>query len=499
MAVVEQERRSVLLRRDRVVGALVDDLEVAHAELVADRRARVGAHRAGHDQRRLLRQVIGEREHLGRHLGLRHHALDGAGAVAHLEEVQLPARAPSRQPPVQRDRPPRVRADPLDRRRLRHASPRHSRRAPAKLVAGGRGRLESAAGGTAMLGFRLNEEQESFRAAVRSFAEKALAPRVEELERTETFPMDLFRELGRLGYLGVGYPEEYGGSGGDMVMRCLLIEEIARVNCGFAAALLAHVGLGCIPIFRFGTEEQKRQYLVPAIRGEKLGAFGLSEPNSGSDAASIRTRAERKGDVYVINGAKMFITNGNIADYCLVAAYTDPSRRGAGISMFIVDTKVPASALLGGVEGGFKQVTGTLEGGRITHSARSVGVSQAALEAAVKYAKEREQFGQPIVKFQAIKFKLARMAMEVETARTSMWRAAWLFDQGYCMREAAMAKLYASEVAQRVTWEAVQIFGGYGYITEFPVERFWRDARLMTITEGTTEIQLTIIARELGL
>jgi alkylation response protein AidB-like acyl-CoA dehydrogenase len=379
-----------------------------------------------------------------------------------------------------------------------------------------------------MLGFVLNEEQDAFRAAVRSFAEKTLAPRVEELEATETFPRDIFVELGRLGYLGVGYPETYGGSGGDMVMRCLLIEEIARVNCGFAAALLAHVGLASIPVLRFGTEEQKQRYLMPAVRGEKLGAFGLSEPNSGSDAASIRTTAERRGDHYVINGTKMFITNGNIADYCLVAAYTDRSKRGTGISLFIVDTdtpgysvsrklkktghhtsetaalafddmKVPASALLGGVEGGFKQVTGTLEGGRITHAARSVGVSQAALEAAVKYAKEREQFGQPIAKFQAIKFKLARMAMEVETARTMMWRAAWLFDQGPCMREAAMAKLFASEVAQRVTWEAVQIHGGYGYIAEFPVERFWRDARLMTITEGTTEIQLTIIARELGL
>jgi alkylation response protein AidB-like acyl-CoA dehydrogenase len=378
-----------------------------------------------------------------------------------------------------------------------------------------------------MLGFRLNEEQESFRLAVRSFAEKELAPRVDQLEETETFPRDLFRQLGTLGYLGVGYPEEYGGSGGDMVMRCLLIEEIGRINCGFAAALLAHVGLGCIPIVRFGTEAQKRAYLVPAIRGEKLGSFGLSEPNSGSDAASIRTTAERRGDEYVINGSKMFITNGNIADYCLVAAYTDRSKRGAGISMFVVDTdtpgfsvsrklkktghhtsetaaltfedmRVPASALLGGVEGGFKQVTGTLEGGRITHAARSVGVSQAALEAALRYARERQQFGQPIARFQAIKFKLARMAMEVETARTMMWRAAWLFDQGYAMREAAMAKLFASEVAQRVTWEAVQIHGGYGYITEFPVERFWRDARLMTITEGTTEIQLTVIAREVG-
>jgi alkylation response protein AidB-like acyl-CoA dehydrogenase len=379
-----------------------------------------------------------------------------------------------------------------------------------------------------MLGFTLSEEQEAFRQAVRSFAEKSLAPRVEALEASETFPMDLFRELGRLGYLGVGYPEEYGGSGGDMVMRCLLIEEIARVNCGFAAALLAHVGLGCIPIFKFGTEEQKRRYLVPALRGEKLGSFGLSEPDSGSDAASVRTTAVRRGDHWVINGTKMFITNGNIADYCLVVAYTDRTRRGDGISVFIVDTDtpgytvsrklkktghhtsetaalafedmaVPAGALLGGVEGGFKQVTGTLEGGRITHAARSVGVSQAALDAALAYARTRVQFGQPIAKFQAIRFKLARMAMEVETARTMMWRAAWLFDQGACMREAAMAKLYASEVAQRVTWEAMQIHGGYGYIAEFPVERYWRDARLMTITEGTSEIQLTIIARELKL
>ena len=379
-----------------------------------------------------------------------------------------------------------------------------------------------------MLGFTLNEEQEAFRSAVRGFAERSLGPRVEELERTETFPIDLFRELGRLGYLGVGYPEEYGGSGGDMVMRCLLIEEIARVNCGFAAALLAHVGLGCIPLLRFGTEEQKREFLVPALRGERLGCWGLSEPNSGSDAASIRTTAERHGDQYVINGSKMFITNGNIADYCLIAAYTDRTKRGTGISTFVVDTKtpgfhvsrklrktghhtsetaaltfedlrVPATALLGGIEGGFKQVTGTLEGGRITHAARSVGVSQAAFEAALGYAREREQFGRKIAKFQAIKFKLARMGMEVETARTVMWRAAWLFDRGPCMREAAMAKLFASEVAQRVTWEAMQIHGGYGYITEFPVERYWRDARLMTITEGTTEIQLTIIARELGL
>lgn len=380
-----------------------------------------------------------------------------------------------------------------------------------------------------MLGFTLDEEQETFRRAVRSFAEKELAPRVEELERTETFPVDLFRRLGDLGYLGVGFPEECGGAGGDMVMRCLLIEEIARINCGFAAALLAHVGLATIPIWKFGTDEQKQRYLAPALRGEKIGAFALSEPNAGSDAASLRTVAERRGDGYVITGAKMFITNGGLADYVLVAAYTDRSRRGAGISLLIVDTGtpgftvqrklhktghhtaetvaldfedcyVPRSQLLGGTEGGFRQVVGTLEGGRITHAARSVGVSQAALEAALRYAGEREQFGQKIGRFQAIRFKVARMAMEVEAARTMMLRAAWLFDHGTrCMREAAMAKLFASEVAQRVTWEAVQIHGGYGYITEFPVERYWRDARLMTITEGTSEIQLTIIARELGL
>jgi alkylation response protein AidB-like acyl-CoA dehydrogenase len=379
-----------------------------------------------------------------------------------------------------------------------------------------------------MLGFTLSEEQEAFQLAVRDWAARALAPRVEELEATETFPVDLFRDLGKLGYLGVGIPEDAGGSGGDMVMRCLLIEEIGRVNCGVAAALLGHVGLATIPLVKYGTPEQKARYLRPALAGEKLGCFGLSEPNAGSDAASLRTTAVRDGDAYVINGSKIFITNGTIADYCMLAAYTDRSRRGGGISMFVVDTttpgyvvskklrklghhtsetavlafenmRVPASALLGGTEGGFAQVTGTLEGGRITHAARSVGVSQAALDVALRYAGEREQFGQRIGKFQAIKFKLARMAMEVETARTMVWRAAWLFDQGVpCMKEAAMAKLFASEAAQHVTWEALQIHGGYGYITEFPVERFFRDARLMTITEGTSEIQLTIIARELG-
>jgi alkylation response protein AidB-like acyl-CoA dehydrogenase len=379
-----------------------------------------------------------------------------------------------------------------------------------------------------MLGFTFTEEQQAFQQALRAFLEKTLAPQVEELEAAEQFPMAVFRELGRLGYLGVGVPEDEGGSGGDTIMRAILLEEVARINCGLAAALIAHVGLCTTPLIRFGTDEQRARYLRPALSGEKLGCFGLSEPDAGSDAAGLRTTAVRDGDQYVINGSKMFITNGTIADYCMLAAYTDRTRRGDGISLFIVDSdtpgytverklkktghhtsetaalafadmRVPASALLGGVEGGFKQVTGSLEGGRVAHAARSVGVSQAALDAALAYAKERKQFGQPIAKFQAIKFKLARMAMEVDVARTAMLRAAWLFDQGPCMREAAMAKLYCSEVAQRVTWEAMQIHGGYGYITEFPVERYWRDARLMTITEGTSEIQLMIIARQLGL
>jgi alkylation response protein AidB-like acyl-CoA dehydrogenase len=379
-----------------------------------------------------------------------------------------------------------------------------------------------------MLGFTLSEEQEAFRQAVRALAEGMLAPHVEELEAKEQFPLAVFRELGRLGYLGVGVPEADGGSGGDTIMRALLLEEIARVNCGLAAALIAHVGLCTTPLIRFGTPAQRERYLKPALAGTKLGCFALSEPDAGSDAAGLRTRAVRDGDHYVINGSKMFITNGTIADYCLIAAYTDPTRRGDGISLFVVDTttpgfvvsrklrktghhtsetaaltfedlRVPVAALLGGVEGGFKQVTGSLEGGRVAHAARSVGVSQAALEAATAYAKQRKQFGQPIAKFQAIKFKLARMAMDVDVARTTMLRAAWMFDQGPCMREAAMAKLFCSEVAQRVTWEAMQIHGGYGYITEFPVERYWRDARLMTITEGTSEIQLIIIARELGI
>jgi len=379
-----------------------------------------------------------------------------------------------------------------------------------------------------MLGFTLTEEQQAFQQALRTFLEKTLAPQVEELEANEQFPMAVFRELGRLGYLGVGVPEDEGGSGGDTIMRAILLEEVARINCGLAAALIAHVGLCTTPLIRFGTDAQRERYLRPALSGEKLGCFGLSEPDAGSDAAGLRTTAVRDGDQYVINGSKMFITNGTIADYCMLAAYTDRTRRGDGISLFIVDAdtpgytverklkktghhtsetaalafadmRVPASALLGGVEGGFKQVTGSLEGGRVAHAARSVGVSQAALDAALAYAKERKQFGQAIAKFQAIKFKLARMAMEVDVARTTMLRAAWLFDQGPCMREAAMAKLFCSEVAQRVTWEAMQIHGGYGYITEFPVERYWRDARLMTITEGTSEIQLMIIARQLGL
>ena len=380
-----------------------------------------------------------------------------------------------------------------------------------------------------MLGFRLSEEQESFRLAVRSFAEKELAPRVDELEAAESFPMDLFRHLGSLGYLGVGYPEEYGGSGGDMVMRCLLIEELARVNCGFAAALLAHVGLGCIPIFRFGTEEQKRRYLVPAIKGEKLGSFGLSEPNSGSDAASIRTTAERHGDHYVINGTKMFITNGNIADYCLVAAYTDRTRRGTGISMFIVDTdtpgfirekkleklgmhasdtallafqdmRVPGDAVLGEVGKGFYHIMWELQGERLIGAAGCVAGAQRCFDMTLQYAKERTAFGRPIGGFQVIRHKFAEMATKIETARQMVYTTAWRVQNGdYPVREISMAKLYASRIAFEVADECLQIHGGNGYMKEYGIERAWRDVRLNRIGAGTDEIMLEVIGRSYGL
>lgn len=376
--------------------------------------------------------------------------------------------------------------------------------------------------------FRLSEEQEIFRNAIRKFAEKEITPLVEKAEEEESFPTDLIPKLGKLGYLGLRYPTEYGGAGADKVMECIYAEELHRVCSGIAAGLLASA-LACDPIFYFGTEEQKHKYLVPTIGGEKIGAFALTEPNAGSDVASLQTYAVRDRDDYILNGTKIFITNGPICDYCVVAAYTDPDRKREGITLFIVDKgtlgfsvsrklrkvgnrssetaelvfqdcRIPAENMIGEKEGGgIAKLSKSLTSGRITFGARCVGLSQAAYEMSLQYARERVQFGRPIIEFQVNKFKLAEMAMYTDIMRTITFRAASLLDQGQsCSREASMVKLFCTETLQKITADAMQLHGGYGYMMEFPIQRVWRDARLYTITEGTSEIQHLIIAKESG-
>ncbi|MEJ5377142.1 MAG: acyl-CoA dehydrogenase family protein [bacterium] len=376
----------------------------------------------------------------------------------------------------------------------------------------------------------LTEEQRIFKKAVRSFVEKEVAPLVEEAEEKETFPISLFRKMGELGYLCVRYPVEMGGAGADKVTECILVEELCRVCAGIAGGVLVQSGLATEPIYRFGSEELKERFLYPAIRGEKIGAFALTEPDVGSDAASIRTRAVREGQYYIINGSKMFITNGPICDFAVVAASVDPSRKAHGINLFVVekgtpgftvarklrkvgncsaetgelvfeDCKVPVSHRIGPREGGgFAQIRETLMSGRITYGARCTGVAQAAYEAAFQYAQQRVQFGKPIGKFQVNRFKLASMAMKIDIMRSYTYRVARLSDMGArVMKEASMVKLFCSETLQEVLSQAMQIHGGYGYMMEYPIQRFWRDGRLFTITEGTSEIHHMIIAQELGI
>ncbi|MEM4408166.1 MAG: acyl-CoA dehydrogenase family protein [Candidatus Caldarchaeum sp.] len=377
--------------------------------------------------------------------------------------------------------------------------------------------------------FEFTEEQKMFRETVRDFAKNEIEPLIEEYERKEEFPKHLFPVLGEMGFLGIVFPEKYGGIGLDKVTECVFAEEMGRVCAGIAMCINAHVDLACLPVWKNGTEEQRERYLVPAIQGKLIGALGLTEPNAGSDVRGIKTQATKKGDRYVINGSKTWITNGCMADFYIIAAYTDKAKKGEGISLFIVDKgtpgfavtrkieklghhsadtgelafdgcEVPEENLLGGQEGGFQAVMDTLIAARITHAIKSVGIATAAFEYALQYSKEREAFGRPISKFQAIGFKLAEMATKIETARLITYKAAWLYDQGKrCVKEASMAKLYAAEVAQWVTSEAVQVLGGYGYAVEYPVERYFRDAKLSSITEGTSEIQHIIIGRELGI
>ena len=374
--------------------------------------------------------------------------------------------------------------------------------------------------------FELTEEQEMIRRMVRDFAEKEIVPIAGEMDEKGEFPWEIIRKMAPLGFLGLPIPEEYGGAGVDNIGFAIAMEEIARASGSIAITLDAHVSLACEAILQFGSEEQKRKYLVPLARGEKLGAFALTEPEAGSDAAAIKTRAVLSGDEWVLNGQKVFITNGSIADVVVVAAVTDPTKGHRGISNFIVekgtpgfrpgrdeekmglkgsvtsqlffeDCRVPKENLLGKEGEGFKQFLIVLDAGRIAIGAMAVGLAQAALDASIAYAKERVQFGQPIAKFQAIQWMIADMATQLDGARLLVYRAAWLKDRGVRFtREAAMAKLFASEIAERACHAAIQIHGGYGYTKDYPLERFYRDVRLCEIGEGTSEIQRLVIARQ---
>jgi len=377
--------------------------------------------------------------------------------------------------------------------------------------------------------FELTEEHRIFQKSIREFAEKEIAPLVDEAEETNVFPKQLFKKMGALGFLCPRYPVELGGGGGDKITECIMAEELNKINAGIAASLMVQGGLSTQPIYRFGSEEQKQRFLVPAIKGEKIAAFALTEPDSGSDAASIRSRAVRDGDEYIINGTKIFITNGPICDYVIVAAYTDPTKRGEGINLFIVEKgspgfsvsrkldkvgnrsietgelvfencRVPAKNMIGEKEGGgFHMIDDTLISGRITYGGRCTGTAQAAYDLTVKYARERVQFGKPIITFQATRFKLAEMAMNIDIMRSYTYRVARMYDQGKNVRkESSMVKLFTAETLQKILSDSMQIHGGYGYMMEFPIQRYWRDGRLFTITEGTSEIQRLIIARESG-
>ncbi|MGQ9492389.1 MAG: acyl-CoA dehydrogenase [Anaerolineae bacterium] len=374
--------------------------------------------------------------------------------------------------------------------------------------------------------FELTEEQQMIRKMVHDFAEKEIRPITREIDATGQFPWELIRKMGALGLMGLPIPEEYGGSGADTISYALAVEEVSRVSGSIGITLAAHTSLGLYPIYRFGSDEQKRKYLPRLTSGQGLAAFGLTEPEAGSDAAAIKTTAVLDGDYWIINGQKIFITSGSIADVVIIAAVTDKSAGTRGISNFIVekgtpgfrpgrdeekmglkgsvtsqlffaDCRVPKENLLGQLGEGYKQFLITLDGGRISIGAMAIGLAQGAFEAAVKYSKERVQFGQPIASFQAIQWMIADMATEIEAARLLVYRAAWLKDKGVRFtKEAAMAKLYASEAAERACFKAIQIHGGYGYMREYDVERIYRDNRLTTIGEGTSEIQRLVIARQ---
>ncbi len=370
----------------------------------------------------------------------------------------------------------------------------------------------------------LNDEQQLLRDEIRRFAEEVVRPIAKEIDAKGIFPTDTIRQAAEMGLSGVAVPEEYGGSGMDTISYCLIIEEISRVCASTGVILSVNNSLVCDPLLKWANEEQKQQFLKPLASGEKLGCFALTEPGAGSDAASLITSARRDGDDYVINGNKVFITNGTNADIALVFATIDPKLKHKGITAFIVpaDTegyshghheyklgvnasgttelafnnmRVPASQRVGEEGDGFRVAMSTLDGGRIGIAAQAVGIAQGAFEEALAYAQEREQFGRSISNFQAIQHYLADMSTELDAGRLLTWKAAWAKEnRKRCTLEAAQAKLFASEMAQRVTNKALQIHGGYGYIREYNVERYFRDARITEIYEGTSEIQKLVIS-----
>jgi butyryl-CoA dehydrogenase len=374
----------------------------------------------------------------------------------------------------------------------------------------------------------LNEEQRLIRESARKFAQERLAPNAAEWERKAAFPRAIIKELGDLGLMGVTVPVEWGGTGADYVAYALALEEIAAGDGSVSTILSVQNSVGCLPILNYGSEEQKQRFLVPLARGEKLACFCLTEPQAGSDAAAIKTRARRHGNRWVVNGTKQFITSGQNADVAIVFAVTDPAAGRKGISAFIVPTSTPGyrvarlehklgqrasdtaqlvfeemeltpDLLLGGEGEGYRIALSNLEGGRIGIAAQAIGMARAAYEAALAYAKEREAFGEKLIAHQAVAFRLADMATQIAAARGLVLDAAGRRDAGEpCLKEAAMAKLFASEMAERVASDAIQIHGGYGYLADFPVERIYRDVRVCQIYEGTSDIQRLIIAREIA-
>lgn len=376
--------------------------------------------------------------------------------------------------------------------------------------------------------FDLTQEQQMIKKTMKEFADKVVAPGAIDRDRSKAFPTEIFKQLSNMGMMGLPFDEKYGGAGADTTSFAIVTEELSRACASTGITYSAHISLGGAPLNLFGTEEQKEKYLTPICTGESFGAFGLTEPNAGSDAGGTETRAVEDGDDWVINGSKVYITNASHAKHLAITAITGMNNGKKEISAIIVPTdaegftiidnyekmglhssnttelvlenvRVPKENLLGVRGEGFKQFLVTLDGGRIGIAAMAVGIAQAAFNKALAYSKERKQFGKPLSEFQITQFKLADMAMKIELARNMVYKAAWLKDQGRPFtKEASMAKLYASEISMEVADEAIQIHGGYGYMKEYEVERYMRDAKLLEIGEGTSEIQRMVIARQIG-